>query len=86
MVGFFTRLSVLKLELRLLSIEALECASRRLRYLPEQFRESHIIRITGRRLAIGQNPIGILREERIMNLALERGVAGNFSRESWRMF
>jgi len=50
--------------------------------LDEQLRESRVIKIAGRTIAIWQNPFRVLRAERIVNLPLKRHILRNFNRET----
>src|SRR5262245_40847346 len=50
--------------------------------LDEELRESRVIKIAGRTIAIWQNPFRVLRAERIVYLPLKRHILRSFNRET----
>lgn len=50
--------------------------------MDEQLRESRVIKVAGRTIAIWQNPLRVLRAERIVHLPLKRHIRRSFNRET----
>ena len=73
-----TLLSVLEFVLRLMGVAVLQSLRGRGQRLDEQLRQSRVIRVTGGASAIWQNPLRVLRAERIVHLALQRDIRWNF--------
>jgi hypothetical protein len=65
-----------------MSVAVLQSARPGWQQLDEQLRESRVIKIAGRTIAIWQNPFRVLRAERIVHLPLKHHIRRSFNRET----
>ena len=73
---------ILEIRIDLMPVALLLSMTPRLACMDEQHRESCVIRVAGRTIAIWQNPVRVLREQSIVHLALKLHVSGDFSGET----